>query len=1426
MHSSNPKVRNSPSGNTQSSPKSKQEVMVRPPTVMSPSGNPQLDSKFSNQGKQGGSASQSQPSPCDSKSGGHTPKALPGPGGSMGLKNGAGNGAKGKGKRERSISADSFDQRDPGTPNDDSDIKECNSADHIKSQDSQHTPHSMTPSNAAAPRSSTPSHGQTTAPEPTPAQKTPAKVVYVFSTEMANKAAEAVLKGQVETIVSFHIQNISNSKTERSTAPLNTQLSAIRNDPKPLPQQPPAPANQDQNSSQNTRLQPTPPIPAPAPKPAAPPRPLDRDSPGVDNKLIPSVGSPASSTPLPPDGSGPNSTPNNRAVTPVSQGSNSSSADPKAPPPPPVSSGEPPTLGENPDGLSQEQLEHRERSLQTLRDIQRMLFPDEKEFTGGQSGGPQQNPGVLDGPQKKPEGPIQAMMAQSQSLGKGPGPRTDVGAPFGPQGHRDVPFSPDEMVPPSMNSQSGPMGPEHLDHMTPEQIAWLKLQQEFYEEKRRKQEQVVVQQCSLQDMMVHQHGPRGVVRGPPPPYQMAPSEGWGPGGAEPFADGLNMPHSLPPRGMAPHPNMPGSQMRLPGFAGMINSEMEGPNVPNPASRPGLSGVSWPDDVPKIADGRNFPPGQGVFSGPGRGERFPNPQGLSEEMFQQQLAEKQLALPPGMSMETIRPSMEMNRMIPGAQRHMEPGNNPIFPRIPVEGPLSPSRGDFPKGMPPQMGPGRELEFGMVPSGMKGDVSLNVNMGSNPQMIPQKMREAGAGPEEMMKLRPGGADMLPAQQKMVPLPFGEHPQQEYGMGPRPFLPMSQGPGSNSGLRNLREPIGPDQRTNSRLSHMPPLPLNPSSNPASLNTAPPVQRGLGRKPLDISVAGSQVHSPGINPLKSPTMRQVQSPMLGSPSGNLKSPQTPSQLAGMLAGPAAAASIKSPPVLGSAAASPVHLKSPSLPAPSPGWTSSPKPPLQSPGIPPNHKAPLTMASPAMLGSVESGGPPPPTASQSASVNIPGSLPSSTPYTMPPEPTLSQNPLSIMMSRMSKFAMPSSTPLYHDAIKTVASSDDDSPPARSPNLPSMNNMPGMGINTQNPRISGPNPVVPMPTLSPMGMTQPLSHSNQMPSPNAMGPNIPPHGVPMGPGLMSHNPIMGHGSQEPPMVPQGRMGFPQGFPPVQSPPQQVPFPHNGPSGGQGNFPGGMGFPGEGPLGRPSTLPQSSADAALCKPGGPGGPDSFAVLGNSMPSVFTDPDLQEVIRPGATGIPEFDLSRIIPSEKPSQTLQYFPRGEVPGRKQPQGPGPGFSHMQGMMGEQAPRMGLALPGMGGPGPVGTPDIPLGTAPSMPGHNPMRPPAFLQQGMMGPHHRMMSPAQSTMPGQPTLMSNPAAAVGMIPGKDRGPAGLYTHPGPVGSPGMMMSMQGMMGPQQNIMIPPQMRPRGMAADVGMGGFSQGPGNPGNMMF
>ena len=105
-----------------SSPKSKQEVMVRSPPVMSPSSAAQMESKLANQGKQGSAASQSQPSPCDSKTlgGCHAPKGAQGGGGvGSGLKNGQGlnSGSKVKLKRERSTSLESYEQRDSATPN-------------------------------------------------------------------------------------------------------------------------------------------------------------------------------------------------------------------------------------------------------------------------------------------------------------------------------------------------------------------------------------------------------------------------------------------------------------------------------------------------------------------------------------------------------------------------------------------------------------------------------------------------------------------------------------------------------------------------------------------------------------------------------------------------------------------------------------------------------------------------------------------------------------------------------------------------------------------------------------------------------------------------------------------------------------------------------------------------------------------------------------------------------------------------------------------------------------------------------------------------------------------------------------------------------------------------------------------------------------
>jgi hypothetical protein len=70
--------------------------------------------------------------------------------------------------------------------------------------------------------------------------------------------------------------------------------------------------------------------------------------------------------------------------------------------------------------------------------------------------------------------------------------------------------------------------------------------------------------------------------------------------------------------------------------------------------------------------------------------------------------------------------------------------------------------------------------MVPGGEKGDVHLHANMGPKFQMTPEKIRDLGPRPEVMMKLHPGRSDMLLAQQKIVSLPFAEHPQQEHCMG----------------------------------------------------------------------------------------------------------------------------------------------------------------------------------------------------------------------------------------------------------------------------------------------------------------------------------------------------------------------------------------------------------------------------------------------------------------------------------------------------------------------------------------------------------------------------------------------------------------------------------------------------------------------
>lgn len=263
-------------------------------------------------------------------------------------------------------------------------------------------------------------------------------------------------------------------------------------------------------------------------------------------------------------------------------------------------------------------------------------------------------------------------------------------------------------------------------------------------------------------------------------------------------------------------------------------------------------------------------------------------------------------------------------------------------------------------------------------------------------------------------------------------------------------------------------------------------------------------------------------------------------------------------------------------------------------------------------------------------------------------------------------------------------------------------------------------------------------------------------------------------------------------------------------------------------------------------------------------DSFS----SMP-MGDGPDLSDVIRTSHTGIPEFDLSRIIPSDKPSSTLQYFPKNEPQqnphqGQQSQQhtphqllkqlsssGPphssapssNPHIANLQNMMAEQqlplhpthgGMRQSIGMPqggsrGMGGGmGPMCPPGHMMGRTGMVPQqqlqHHQQQ---QQQQAMMAssllhhsshPHPGMMSPQQHPhhLMAQQNLMMMQAKQRGMpIPGDPFGPQGPLMSPqGPMMGPPHPQS--GMMGPQS-------LRQRGMSLDSPIG---YGPGGMANMPF
>lgn len=619
------------------------------------------------------------------------------------------------------------------------------------------------------------------------------------------------------------------------------------------------------------------------------------------------------------------------------------------------------TVTLNTEGLSREQLEHRERSLQTLRDIERLLLrsgADSESFTRHNtspvegsvpSHPPPHVPSNPPTPIKKYEEPLQSMITQTQSLG-GPEMEQEMGGP--PSG-------------PDMGHQMSIMMQRlGQDSLTPEQAAWRKLQEEYYAEKRRKEEHMTIHGRPAPDLM---------LRGPPPPYHNKPGEQW---------VGNRLPGSLEGQEVM---QLRGGGItlqgpRFPGRYGLMQ------NIPvdtmGAMQRPGR----WPEDVAPMSGGQGSFPQSGMsYPGGGQGEveRFLNPTSR-DEFLRQQLLEKrspvmqrQLSVPSGQGLDIERVIMQQRAGDPsmfqgdvlgsGSTMGMDFGGSRNM--------VSPTMG--------RPGPGRELESAGGGGNLNMNMSVNMNMNLNLQMTPhqqmflsQKMRndlmgsQAGVGSEELVRTArvQNGSGMAGGGQKMVV-------QGQFSQGQTCF-PQGQGPYNSMQQELSMEMFGPDYNSmgsTTRLSHIPMLSTT-GSNPTGIGPVlMTTNRSISRRPSELTININQMESPIIRHLKSPTFGQVISPLLYSPSANLKSPQIPIGQMAVLPPSNPPICIKCPQLLGSSlsghlsSSSPSRLKSPPMNLSSPGWAPSPKTAIPSPGIQLGKQG-IGMNSAAPLGVIEQG--------------------------------------------------------------------------------------------------------------------------------------------------------------------------------------------------------------------------------------------------------------------------------------------------------------------------------------------------------------------------------------------------------------------------------------------------------------------------
>ncbi|KAM4016194.1 B-cell CLL/lymphoma 9-like protein isoform 5-T5 [Anomaloglossus baeobatrachus] len=676
--------------------------------------------------------------------------------------------------------------------------------------------------------------------------KAPSQYVYVFTTYLANTAAEAVLQGQADSILLYHQQNVPRAKLEEETLqkPSITPETVVEDS---VPTLPPTSSPAPASHPTSTPIQAPPNVLQTEAAVEEPKQELTPNTVGNSSRpaSIHSNPPPAASVPLPVDDPGLLESTQETAVT------------------------------LNTEILSREQLEHRERSLQTLRDIERLLLrsgadsesllrQNTSPVEGSIPAHPQPHvPSNTPTPIKKYEEPLQSMIAQTQNLG---GPVMDQelgGPPSGPDmGHQ-------------MSLMMQRLG---QDSLTPEQAAWRKLQEEYYAEKRRKEEHMTIHGRPAPDLM---------LRGPPPPYHNKPGEQcFGnrlPGSLE-GQEGMQL------RGVG----MTFQGPRFPGRYGLVqNIPMDTMGVMQRTGR-------WPEDMTPMGGGQgSFPQSGLAYPGAGQGEveRFLNTSSR-DEFLRQQLMEKrspviqrQLSVPSGQG-------IDMERVI----IQQRPGEPSMFQGDGLGGgsTMGMDYGGSRNMVSPPMGrpgPGRELESAGAGGNLNMNMSVNMNMNLNLQMTPhqqmllsQKMRndlmnsQGGVGSEELIRTArvQNGSGMTGGGQKMI--------VQDGTPTPNPLsLMMSQMskyamPSSTPLYHNAIKTIATsdDDLLPDRVLLPPGSQQGPGMNPPislhlNLNSAhsPIGNIGLqGQPPLSHEPPTSMLSSPG--PPMHPSINSIQTPLM----------------------------------------------------------------------------------------------------------------------------------------------------------------------------------------------------------------------------------------------------------------------------------------------------------------------------------------------------------------------------------------------------------------------------------------------------------------------------------------------------------------------------------------------------------------------